>query len=118
MQHERLIAHFTDMFQAIGAVQGYTADMTVDEFFSNTVVFDAVVRQLTVLGEAANRVPDDVQKQMPELPWIEMRGLRNFVVHQYDEINKQTIWDTATLDLPPVQRHLQRILGAEPPVEP
>ena len=74
------------------------------------MMFDAVVRQFTILGEGATRISPDVQQQFPGLLWPEMRGLRNFVVHQYDEVNRHTIWDAVQQDLPTLREQLLHIL--------
>ncbi|UCF82816.1 MAG: DUF86 domain-containing protein, partial [Desulfobacteraceae bacterium] len=57
-------------------------------------IVDAVIRNLTVIGEAAGHVPDDIVSAYPDIPWRDMRDMRNFVVHEYFGISDKIIWDT------------------------
>ena len=111
MQHDALLPSLVDMLEAIDAIQEYTSTVSLEDFITNRMMFDAVVRQFIILGEAANRIPTNAHKQFPHLPWMEMRGLRNFVVHQYDEVNRQTIWDTVQHDLPGLRSSIQDVLN-------
>lgn len=113
MLPDRWLVHVADMRAAIRAIRRYTSDVTREEFFANNMLFDSVIRQFIVLGEAASRVSVDIQEKHPDIPWDEMRRLRNFVVHQYDEINRQTIWDTIHKDLPSLNLQIGNLLDNE-----
>jgi uncharacterized protein with HEPN domain len=110
MRPEPWLVSIVDMLEAVDTILEYTTSVTKDEFLANRMMFDAVVRQFTILGEGANRISPDVQQQFPDLPWPEMRGLRNFVVHEYDEVNRHTIWDAVQQDLPALRVQLLQIL--------
>ena len=71
---------------------------------------DAVVRNLIVIGEAAVHVPEDICRKHPDVPWYEMRGMRNFVVHKYFRASDAVIWDTVHVDLPPLPALIKKIL--------
>lgn len=71
------------MLAAINAIQEYTKGMAFEEFVGDRKTVHAVVRNLIVLGEAVNNIPDEVFQKYVEIPWYEMRGMRNFVVHEY-----------------------------------
>lgn len=105
--------HVEDMLDAIRQINIYVADITYEEFAASRLIFDAVVRNVSVLGEAARRMPPEIQEQFPDVPWSEMRTMRNFVVHQYDEVNPQTIWDTIHQDFPSLVDQLHTILANE-----
>jgi len=72
---------------------------------------DAVMRQIEIIGEASNSVSDDFQEKNPELPWLQMRGIRNKIIHDYRGINLQVIWDTVKNDLPALKKQVEEILG-------
>jgi uncharacterized protein with HEPN domain len=72
---------------------------------------DAVVRNITVIGEAARAMPDAVVTAHPEIPWQDMRDMRNVMVHVYFGLNLQILWDTIRNDLQPLVRPLQALLG-------
>jgi len=69
-----------------------------------------VVRALEVIGEAAKKIPPDVRSAYPELPWREIIGVRDILVHDYFGVNAQVVWKTATLDVPAMAAALRRII--------
>lgn len=70
------------------------------------------MRNLTVIGEAARSVPPDVEARHAELPWLEMRGIRNLVVHEYFGVDVAVLWQTVCEDLPALVPMLERALQA------
>jgi uncharacterized protein with HEPN domain len=70
----------------------------------NLMMQDAVMRQIEIVGEASNSVSDEFQEKHQELPWFEMRGIRNKIVHDYRGINLHIIWDTVTNNLPSLKK--------------
>jgi uncharacterized protein with HEPN domain len=72
-----------NILDAVGAVQKYTQGMEFKTFTEDRRTVDAVVRNLIIIGEAAVCVPEDICLKHPEVPWYDMRGMRNFVVHEY-----------------------------------
>jgi uncharacterized protein with HEPN domain len=70
----------------------------------------ALTRLIEIMGEAANRVPDSVQEQYPELPWMQMITARNRLIHGYDSVDFDILWAIVKNDLPPVIQDLKRIL--------
>lgn len=99
-----------DIQESIDKIFRYTEGMDFATFARNEMVVDAVMRNFSVIGEAAGRVPEDVQMRYPDLPWEEMRAMRNVLVHQYFGADLKTIWETIRHDLPPLVPLLQRIL--------
>lgn len=70
---------------------------------------EAVMRQIEIIGEASNMVSDEFQEKRPELPWFQMRGIRNKIVHDYRGINLQIIWDTVKIDLPALKKQVEGV---------
>ncbi len=102
-----------DILESIEAVEGYVSGMSFEEFMHDRRTIDAVVRRFTVIGEAANHVPGEICTRHPEIPWADMRAMRNFVVHEYFGVDEQTLWDTIHEDLPGIVEPLQRVLEQE-----
>ena len=71
----------------------------------------AVLRVLEVIGEAATRLPDEVRERHPEVPWGSIVGLRNRLIHAYDEVDLDIVWDILTLDIPDLIDQLERMLA-------
>ena len=78
MLHRDWKIRIHDMLKAVEAIRHYTEGMSFEEFTADRKTVDAVVRNLMIIGEAAARTPDDVCLTHPEIPWYEMRGMRNF----------------------------------------
>ncbi len=102
-----------DILESIEAVRGYVSGMTFEEFTRDRRTVDAVVRRFTIIGEAANHVPEEICTRHPEIPWADMRAMRNFVVHEYFGVEEQTLWDTIHEDLPGIVEPLQHLLDRE-----
>lgn len=100
-----------DMLEAIGKIRRYTEGMTYDSFVTDDRTIDAVIRNITVIGEAARNIPEEIQKKTPDIPWTEMRGIRNVVVHEYFGISEEILWRTVDKDLPRLIPALQRMLA-------
>lgn len=100
----------TDMLESIQVIQDYTSGMDYDTFIADRRTVDAVIRNLNIIGEAATHVPDEITEQYPEIPWAEMRGMRNIVVHVYFGVNLRIVWDTLQVNLPPLVTLLKRLL--------
>jgi uncharacterized protein with HEPN domain len=84
--------------------------MSEDEFRKDELVQDALIRNFTVIGEAANHVPEDIRFGTPQVPWSSMRGMRNLIVHEYFDIDPKIIWDTVWGELPRLEDQLREIL--------
>ena len=82
-----------------------------DELKSNRVMQLALMRLVEIVGEAANRVSLTTQQRHPEIPWPLIIGMRNRIVHEYDNVNLNVLWDTITNELPPLISQLEAILG-------
>lgn len=102
-----------DILAAIDLILEYTHEMDRATFGSDRRTVDAVVRNLIMIGEAANHVPDDVAAAHPEIPWARMRGMRNLAVHEYFGVDDDVLWDTVTVNLPSLVPSLRGVLEGE-----
>jgi len=83
-----------DILESCDRILEYTKGFTFDDFRKNYLVVDAVVRNFTVIGEAAGRIPDDFKRKHMEIDWDRIRGFRNRIVHDYFGIDYQIVWLT------------------------
>jgi uncharacterized protein with HEPN domain len=102
-----------DIVDAIEAIDGYTAGLTREQFLGDRLRLDAVIKNLTVIGEAAGRVPASVMDANPQIPWPRMRAMRNVVVHEYFGIDDDVLWGTLTDDLEPLVPLLVSLLAGQ-----
>jgi uncharacterized protein with HEPN domain len=90
------------MLQAIEKIQACTNDMSYDEFADDWMVVDIVQMNLLVFGEAARHIPDSILWAYPDIPWMEIRGLRNVIAHEYDRVDFEIVWTVVQEELPPL----------------
>lgn len=104
-----------DILEAIERIRRYTEGMDRTVFASDRRTIDAVVRNFTVIGEAARHVPAEITKRHAETPWQDMRDIRNVVVHEYFGVSIDILWETICHDLQPLVEPLEKLLAeAEP----
>jgi uncharacterized protein with HEPN domain len=88
----------------------HTQEMTFEQFERNEWTVDAVLRNLTVIGEAARHVPDEICALYPEIQWQDIRDMRNIVVHEYFGVDLSVVWLTIKQDLPGLIVKLEQLL--------
>ncbi len=111
MRNNDPLTFLGDVLDAIRRIDGYLHSVSKEAFLENQMMQDAVMHQIEIIGEASNSVSDEFQDEHPKLPWMQMRAMRNKIVHDYREINLDVIWDTAMNDLPAVKLQVQKMLG-------
>ena len=84
--------------------------MSCEEFSMDDKTVFAVVRALEIIGEATKQIPDDVRKQNKDIPWKDMAGMRDILIHDYFGVDPETVWLTATKKIPDVQPLIQTLL--------
>ena len=99
-----------DILDAIAAIEAHVRGMTYEQFAGDRKTIDAVLRNLAVIGEAATHLPPSVQERHPNVPWDEMRRMRNVVVHVYFGVELPVVWRTLQEDLPPLKAQLNEVL--------
>jgi uncharacterized protein with HEPN domain len=110
----RDIGSLWDMVNAIDRIQEFTANLTEDAYLDNALIQSAVERQLEILGEAARRLSDEFRQAHPEIGWRRIIGLRNILIHRYDEIRQQLIWQTIISELQPLGTQVEALLSRLP----
>lgn len=99
-----------DILTSIERIQRYTAGMSYEAFCADEKTVDAVILNLAIVGEAARHIPSEIEAAWPGVPWQEMRGIRNVLIHGYFGIDLAIVWQTVTHDLPPLIPILTELL--------
>jgi uncharacterized protein with HEPN domain len=102
-----------DILDAIAKIHRYISGVNFNTFENDEEIMDAVIHNPTVIGEAANHMPDDIRRLHPEIPWRQMIDIRNFTVHAYWNLRPSVIWDTIQNDLPPLVGLLSNLLPSD-----
>jgi uncharacterized protein with HEPN domain len=113
MRPERL--YLQDMVEAADNIAYHIADHTRERFLGDRTVGAAVLHELTVIGEAAARLPETIRDRHPEVPWAKIVAFRNLVVHEYFGLDWPIVWDTATTLVPELRDQVAHVLTAEFP---
>ncbi len=98
-----------DILEAIHSIQGYISGMDYDYFISDRKTVDAVLRNLEIIGEAANFIPSDIRERYSDFPLVELRAMRNIIAHQYFGVSLPIIWKSITEDLPELEKVIHNI---------
>lgn len=96
LDDERL-EHILESIEVLGE---YVQGADLDRLSANRMMQDAVIRRLTIIGEAANNLSARLKSRYPDIPWRLMADLRNVIVHEYHRVDWQIVWDVVTRDLP------------------
>jgi len=98
-----------DIRDSITCIEEYTQGLTFEEFRLSQVQIDAVVRRIEIIGEAANNISEDFQKQYPDIEWSAMVKMRNIIAHEYFGVNPKIVWATVTRDIPRLKDMLGKL---------
>jgi uncharacterized protein with HEPN domain len=98
------------ILDAIESIESYVGNVDFARFSSETMRFDACIRQLSVLGEAANHLSDQLYHSVNEIPWPEIIALRNLVIHEYFGVDKRVIWKIIQENIPPFKEQIVSII--------
>jgi uncharacterized protein with HEPN domain len=99
-----------DILDAMDKAQGFVKGFTYKEFEADARTSFAVVRALEIIGEATKRLPVSLREQYPAIPWRGMAGMRDRIIHGYDTVDLQIVWDVVQKDIPDIRPQIQQIL--------
>lgn len=105
--------YFDDMVTAMDAVEEFTRGMTKEEFVSDLKTVYATRKALEIMGEAAKKIPTCFKDMHPEVPWKEIAGMRDILVHEYFGVDLAEIWKTITHDIPQLRKLFLNITPTE-----
>jgi len=95
-----VLDYLDDILDGVEKIKRYTREMTYQEFVEDPKTVDAVLRNFEVIGEAAKNVPDNIREEYDEVPWSEMAGMRDKLIHGYATVELQIIWTTIQEEVP------------------
>lgn len=104
------IAYLEDILECIDIIQRYTKNVRWRDFERDTQMQDAVIRRFEIIGEAIKRIPQEVRKEGLDIPWKQIGGMRDFLIHEYGEVVLAIIWKTIQEDIGPFKIGIESLL--------
>jgi len=103
--------HLEDMLVASEKIMTYVGTMTLHEFCSDAKTFDAVIRNLEIIGEAAKNVPSEIRNKYPQIEWKKVSGMRDMLIHEYFGVDADIVWDIIHHKIPDLIQNLREIIA-------
>lgn len=113
MSKRGIIEFLSDIKEAIKRIRLYTNNMDYESFLKDIKVQDAVVRNLEIMGEATKSLPGEIRNKYPQIPWKELAGVRDRLIHLYFGVNYDIVWDIVKKELPNIFLQIEEILNKE-----
>lgn len=100
-----------DVLASIAEIREFTNEITFDEFQDDRKTIRAVLYNLAIIGESVRGIPSELEVLHPEIPWNDVRGMRNVVIHEYFQVNLSIIWQTIQEDLVSLEVSLRQLIN-------
>jgi uncharacterized protein with HEPN domain len=107
--HKNDLAYIQHILKCIRKIRKFVKGVSKKEFSGNEMIQDAVIRNFEVIGEASKKITPEFKKVYFEIPWKEISGMRDKLIHDYLGVDVDVLWKTIETDLPPLQKELKKI---------
>lgn len=102
--------YLRDILENIRLIEIFINKMSYDDFVDDEKTYYAVIRCIEIIGEAVKRIPDSLRIKYPDIPWKDMAGMRDKVIHFYFGVDLEIVWLTVTEDIPELKPHIEKVL--------
>lgn len=110
MANRNEIVFIEDILECIQKIQNYIKNITETEFQNDSEKQGAIIRRIEIMGEATKKISSQTRKKYPNIPWKEMAGMRDVVIHEYFGISINLIWKVATKEIQEIKPEIEKIL--------
>lgn len=101
--------YIDDILEAINKIREYTEGISEDDFFEDTQVQDSVFRRLEIIGEAVKNIPDEIRTNYPDIPWRQIAGMRDVLIHEYFGVNLRRVWKVIKEDVDKLEKEINKV---------
>ena len=108
MKDDRI--YIEHILQSIEKIQSYISGKDQETFQNDSITQDAVVRQLEIIGEATKRISKELRNKNSEVPWDDMAGMRDVLIHDYIDVDLNIVWKTASQSIPGLKALLNKLV--------
>lgn len=108
---EKFLIHLMDINKAIDSINNFIEGMNFEQFKSDDKTSSAVIRKFEIIGEATKNIPNSIKDKYPQIPWKDIAGMRDKLIHAYYEVDLNLVWITIQKRLPELQTFLNDVLG-------
>ena len=104
------LAYIDHILDCIRKIREFSTGLTINDFKTNELVQDAIIRNIEIIGEASKKVSSDTKQTFYKIPWKEISGMRDKLIHDYMGIDAEVVWKTIKEDIPSLEKHITKIL--------
>jgi len=105
-----IVDYLEDALAAMDKAQAFVFDLSFEQFAEDDKTVFAVIRAIEIVGEAVKHIPQDFRQEFNEIPWRDMAGMRDVLIHEYFGIDLETLWQTVKEDTPRLKRTVRDVL--------
>ena len=102
--------YLKDIFTAMESIEKFVEGMSFEEFVQDDKTTSAVIQKFEVIGEATKQIPEEMRQKYPQIPWKEMAGMRDRLIHFYFGVDYKLVWETAKRRIPQVKSLIEEML--------
>ena len=107
---EKSLIYLKDINKAINSINNFIEGMNIEQFKSDDKTSSAVIRKFEIIGEATKNLPNNIKDKYPQIPWKDIAGMRDKLIHAYSEVDLNLVWKTIQKRLPELQSFLDDVL--------